>query len=304
LSAGETRTITINTLVANVLSGNLITTPVRVTADGLEDVIDQLNTIEVNNTPSADLALSASRDPVAPSETFTYNLDFGNTSAGSLTTVELRAFLPAGVTVNSISDGGMEVSPGEVVWSLTTVNAGAFAHREITVVADGANAGDILALDAELSHDGGLEIDNRSEFAVTVAENVAIASQLTVDIAATPEPVASSGILAYTITVTNNFGLPVDNVTVLLRVPAELSFSESVDAEPNITSCAGIACEGAEEAIWVLGTMAAGATQVITINATVGAGLDDGNLIVAPFRITATGMEDTINLQHTTVIVN
>jgi len=239
---------------------------------------------------------------VVANETFTYQLDFGNTSAGSLTTVELRAFLPSGVTVSSISDGGTEINPGEVVWNEGTLDAGAFIYREITVVADGATAGDILTLSAELSHDDGLEIDNRSKFSVSVAESAGIASLLSVDIAATPQPVASSGVLAYIITVTNGYGLPVNDVNVQLRVPAEFSFSGVSDAEPD-TSCNG-QCNLPEEANWSLGTLAAGASQVITINATIAAGLANGALIVTPIRVTATDMEDTINLQHTTVIVN
>ena len=304
LAAGESRTITVNALVvASVLSGNLISAPVRVTATDLGDTINLLNTVAVFNSPSADLALSASTDPVVPNETFTYQLDFGNTSAGSLTTVELRAFLPSGVTVSSISDGGTEVSPGEVVWNEGTLNSGAAVHREITVVADNATAGDILTLTAELTHDGGLEIDNRSEFSVSVAEAGGIASLLSVDIVATPDPVASSSILAYTITVTNDYGLPVDDVSVMFRVPAELSFYFSTDAEPDAAGCSGT-CDPTEEAVWNLGTMAADASQIITIDATVAASLVDGTLIVTPVRVTATDMEDTINLQHTTVIEN
>ena len=275
----------------------------RVTATDLGDTINLLNTVAVFNSPSADLALSASTDPVVPNETFTYQLDFGNTSAGSLTTVELRAFLPSGVTVSSISDGGTEVSPGEVVWNEGTLNSGAAVHREITVVADNATAGDILTLTAELTHDGGLEIDNRSEFSVSVAEAGGIASLLSVDIVATPDPVASSSILAYTITVTNDYGLPVDDVSVMFRVPAELSFYFSTDAEPDAAGCSGT-CDPTEEAVWNLGTMAADASQIITIDATVAASLVDGTLIVTPVRVTATDMEDTINLQHTTVIEN
>ncbi|MCF6212268.1 MAG: DUF11 domain-containing protein, partial [Gammaproteobacteria bacterium] len=303
LAAGESRTITINALVASVLSGSLITTPVRVTATGLEDTINLLHTVAVFNSPSAELALSASTDPVVANETFTYQLDFGNTSGGDLTTVELRAFLPAGVTVNSISDGGAEASTGVVVWNEASLSAGTSVYREITVIADGAAAGDILKLSAELTHDGGLEIDNRSEFAVSVAETAGIASLLSVDIAATPQPVASGGILAYTITVTNGYGLPLDGVSVQFRVPAELSFNRGLDAEPN-ASCTAVICGATTESAWNLGTMAAGASQIITINATVAASLVDGTLIVTPIRVTATDMEDTINLQHTTVIDN
>ena len=303
LAAGESRTITINALVDSVLSGNLITTPVRVTATDLGDTINLLNTVAVFSSPSADLALSASTDPVVANETFTYQIDVGNTSAGALTSTELRAFLPSGVTVNAISDGGAEVATGEVVWSVASLNSGASVYREITVVADGVAVGDTLTLTAIISHDGGLEIDHRSEFSVSVGETTGIASLLSVDIVATPQPVASSGILDYTVTVTNGYGLPVDDINVQLRVPAELTFHNTGDVEPDPTGCS-TTCSPTQEANWNLGTLAAGASQIITINATVAAGLADGTMIVAPIRVTATSMEETINLQHTTVIEN
>ena len=309
LVAGESRTITINAEVASVLSGNLINTPVRITATDLGDTVDLLNTVGVYNSPSADLALSASTDPVVAGETFTYQLDIGNTSAGALTSTELRAFFPADVMVNSISDGGVEVNPGEVVWNEGSLGVGASLHREVTVTAGaGLIAGQILEATAQLTHDGGLEIDNRSGFAITVTETAGIASLISVDIAATPQPVASGGVLAYTITVTNGYGLPVDNVGVLLRIPPEIWFRESSDVEPDISCGAGGSdgvCDSTLwEAWWSLGTIAAGASEIITINATVTTGIGDGNLIVTPIRVTATNMEDTINLQHTTVIDN
>ena len=107
-----------NALVDSVLSGNLISMPVRVTATGMLDTISLLKTVAIFNAPPADLALSASTDAVIANETFTYNLDIGNTSAASLMTTELRAFLPAAVTVSSISDGGTEVNTGEIVWNI------------------------------------------------------------------------------------------------------------------------------------------------------------------------------------------
>ncbi|MEN8177170.1 MAG: hypothetical protein ABFS39_00945, partial [Pseudomonadota bacterium] len=302
LAAGESRTITVNALVASVLSGNLITTPVRVTATGLGDIIDLQNTVAVYNAPSADLALSASTDPVVANETFTFNVDVGNISSVTLP-AQLSTSLPAGVSVVTISDGGAEVSPGEVVWDLGSLGVGASVHREVMVTADGVAAGDILKMRTELTHDGGLEIDNRSEFAVSVAESGGIASLLSVDITATPDPVVSGGVLTYTITVTNDFALPVEAVGVMFRVPSELSFHSTLDVEPDPSGCS-TSCTSGHEATWSLGTLAAGASQIITIDATVAAGLDSGNLISVPIRVTATGMEDTINLQHTTVIQN
>jgi len=277
--------------------------PVRVSATGLGGAINLLKAIPVFNTPAADLALSASTDPVIANETFTYNLDVGNVSAGTLTTSQLRASLPAGVTVAVISGAGTEVSAGEIVWNIGSLAAGASQHREVSVIADSSVAGDVLKLRAELSHDGGLELDNAADFAVSVATN---ASRLSLQIAATPDPVVSpatlNGSLVYTITVTNDYALPVDSVEVMFRAPAEITFTNS-DTIPSASGC-GFGCTAGVEAVFNLGTMAAGASQVITINAAVLPGFSSGTLISVPVRITATGLPDTINLQHTTVIQN
>jgi hypothetical protein len=298
LAAGESRTISVNALVGNVLSGNLITFPVRVSATGMTDIMNQLKTVAVNNTPSADLALGASTDPVIANQSFTYRLDFGNTSAGALSNIELRAYLPEGITVDSISDGGTAVNASEVLWSVAPMGAGAFLSRQVTVTADTAAAGDTLTVLAELTHDGGVDIDAQSEFAVSVS---AAAPWLSFSIAATPDPVLSGGALAYSMSVTNDSALPVDGVEVQFRVPDELSFHSVNDTAPDASNC-GSTCTPRNEATWSLGTMAAGASQVITINATVASGLVNGTMINVPVRITATNMTDTINLQYTTVI--
>ena len=176
------------------------------------------------------------------------------------------------------------------------------------MTADDVVAGDILTLVAELRHDSGLEDDLRSEFAVTVTEAGSIASLLSVEITATPNPVASNGNLAYTISITNGYGVQVDDVSVQLRVPVELFFHGATDAEPDVVGSggchSGTFCSATEEALWELGTLTAGENRVITINTTVEDAINDGNLIIAPVRVTATGMEDTINFQHTAVIDN
>ena len=88
----------------------------------------------------------------------------------------------------------------------------------------------------------------------------------------------------------------------MYRVPAGLQFHAISDVEPD-TGC-GSACIEGEEAYWGLGSLAAGASQEITINATVAVGLDSGTLISVPVTVTANELKDTINLQHTTVIDN
>jgi uncharacterized repeat protein (TIGR01451 family) len=228
-----------------------------------------------------------------------------NTSGSALTNVALRATLPAGVTINSVSNGGTDLGSGEVEWTVASLAAGAALHGEIVVTVASLSTGDIVDLDVVLTHDSGVEMDNSAQFAVSVVES---AQPLTVSIAATPTPVTSGGTLSYTITVTNVSALPVDAVMVQYRVPAELSFNDTAAVEPDPTGCSalvnGLVCDPREEALWNIGTLAAGGVQVITIDATVAAGLVNGILINVPIRTTATGLIDTTNLQHTTVIQN
>jgi uncharacterized repeat protein (TIGR01451 family) len=242
-------------------------------------------------------------DPVIPDETFTYYLDTGNTSAVSLTNTELRAYLPAGVTVNAVSDGGAEVVDGEVVWDIGSLAVGQLVHREITVAADMSIEGNVLKLVAELHHDDGVAVDNRSEFSLTVVESNSVADLLGLDITSAPASVAAGDTLSYTITLTNNYGLQLQNVRVLLRVPDRVSFHSGNDAAPDC-DYPFATYSNWDEAVWTLDTLAAGATQVITVDATVSAGIGDGNLIVAPFRVTADDMEDVINWQSVTGIDN
>ncbi|MBL3529643.1 MAG: DUF5011 domain-containing protein, partial [gamma proteobacterium endosymbiont of Lamellibrachia anaximandri] len=301
LAAGESRTITVNALVdAATLNGVTITLPVTFSATSISNI--QINkTVEVFNSPSIDLALSASTDPVVANETFTYQLDFGNTSAGSLTTVELRAFLPPGVTVSTISDGGIEVNPGEVVWNEGSLGVGDSMHREITVTADaGLTAGQILKTTAQLTHDGGLAVDNSAEHAMTV---VSAALPLEVDITTSANPVVADERALYTLTISNSSQLPVDGVFVIFRVPAELSFDDVYDAEPDEGLGCGTFCNPTEEANWSLGTLAAGESRTITVNALV-ANVLSGNLITTPVRVTATGLGDTIDLLNTVAVFN
>jgi hypothetical protein len=93
-----------------------------------------------------------------------------------------------------------------------------------------------------------------------------------------------------------------DALEVLYRVPARLSFTPSLDTFPITTTGCATNCGAGSEAIWNLGTLAAGAVQNITIKTTVATGLERGSLIRAAVRVTASGMKDTINLQHTAVV--
>lgn len=124
------------------------------------------------------------------------------------------------------------------------------------------------------------------------------------DVSTSKNPIAAGDTLMYTITVTNDSSQQQNDVKVSYRVPAGISFNTTNDAEPN-----GVCgdCGADDEATWsnlgVGGSLAAGESRSITINATVSATtLPQGSLISAPIRVTATGLADTIVLTNTVAV--
>jgi len=305
LAAGQSVTININARVlAGELNGTLISTPISVTLDEMEDTLQVVHTVPINNTASARLSLSANKDPVTPNGTYTLNVDLGNISGGVLTTPQLRVLLPAGVTVNSISDNGTNLGD-EVTWDLSALSVGSALHRDIVLTAPGLDASvnsGILQSRAQLSVDGGAEVDARAEHAVSVLNAT---PPIDVQVTATPNPVTAGNPLTHTITVSNVSALPLNNVRIVYRVPGGLQFHNLNDAEPNTSvNCSNLVCNEGEEAVWSLGTIAASAAVSITVNAQVTAGLASGTLISTPITVTTDELLDTISVLDSVSVAN
>jgi uncharacterized repeat protein (TIGR01451 family) len=134
-----------------------------------------------------------------------------------------------------------------------------------------------------------------------------VLSPLFVDVSSDAFPAVSSERLLYTITVSNTTSLPIEDVNVILIVPAGLSFNDKVDVEPDPAGC-GVGsiyyCEPTEEASWSLGTLTAGESRTIAIDALVDPTVLSGNLIETPVRTTASGMLDVVDLLDVVAVQN
>ena len=308
LGSGKSQTIQLNALIDdNLLDDTEISTPVIVEAMGMSDSIGVFSTLTVKNNPVAELELNVSQDPVASGENFSLLLDMGNISATILSDVQLRLKLPAGVTVETISDGGsVEAATGDILWSQSSVAAGSVIHREVQLTAD-ANLvdGRILASRLELRHGSNTETVASSEEVITVAADAA----LTATLAASPNPVTAGGQLNYAITVSNSSAASVDNVLVLYRVPQGISFIEGLNTapDPHRNSCRTTNfndnCVAGHEVFWELGTLIAGESRTITISSAVAADRVNGQLITTPIVVSGTGI-DSISLERTVQVQN
>jgi len=287
LPSKSSRTIDLHgSIVAtSVGNGNLIRAPFLLTGTGAAEVIS-VKTVQVHDNPSAQFVLGGSANPVVPGQAIIYSADIGQIGAAALANGRIHLWLPPEFTVASISDAGTQPTPSEVIWDLAAIGVGADVHRSISAtISAAAVPGTILASRAELTYDGGGEIDAVTDDAIPVIE---LPQSLTLAVSASPLPATPSGRTLYTAVVTNTAARSVDGVSLFFRTPNGLQFVYSSDADPDSSGCS--VCTNGGEASWNIGSMAAGASQIITINPQVLSTVLQGTLIPSPFSLSATGL--------------
>jgi uncharacterized repeat protein (TIGR01451 family) len=288
LGAGASETITINPQVVatQVGDGSLIQSAFVVRATSVNP-ITMVKTIQVYSHPSAQLAFGTQTNPVTPGQSFTYDVDIGQIGTAALANTVLNVSLPVGLTAGTISDGGTQASPGKISWAIGPLAVGATLHRSFGVTVDGAlPAGSILPARAALTYDGGAEVDAVADYAASI---VGAALPLTLAITTASSPVMPGARLLYTMTVSNPSARAVNGLTVLFRVPAGLQFVYTTDADPNASGCNP--CAADTEASWSIATLAAGATQIITVNPLVLTTVLGGSLVTGSTTLRATGLD-------------
>ena len=100
-------------------------------------------------------------------------------------------------------------------------------------------------------------------------------AQLTTDVTVLPlqvdlavaDTVVAGGRLRFEYTASNVSLVPVNNINVLFRVPAGLSFVQTTDVVPDAFGCN--TCLEGEEANWIFDSIPSGASRTIVINASV-----------------------------------
>ena len=296
LAAGTSQTVTVNAnvLAASAGDGTLASTAFEVRAVGVNP-LHVFNTVAVHAKPSAQLLLGTAFAPVTLGQTFSYDVDVGQVGAGSLVDAELTLELPPDVTVGTISDAGSE-SGGIVTWSLGDVAVNGGAHRSVEVtVGSGTTAGSVLAARANLRFSGGQEVDAVSDLATSV---VAETLPLTVTVNASANPAKLGDAFDYTTTIKNTSNKTVDGVQLLLRLPAATAFAYTL-ADPDSSYCGNGTCSGDEEAVWDLGSIAAGATKSVLIPPNPATTLAAGSLLTFRQRLTAVDLGGVIQVTTT-----
>lgn len=293
LLAGASETIVVNSSVLDSLQGgSLIDSILLVTSDSTLNDVTLGTVASVDNAPRSQLSISLSDDPVVAGQPFTATVHVGNTSSSNLENISVSMALPDGISVDSVSGSGSESGNGSVSWQVTSLPVLETQRYTIDMTAAGdAIAGHLLGLRGELAHNGGPAIDVAAEQILSVAQ---VASPLALLIVPEQTEVAAGSRLRYEFLVTNNTLVPVNDVYIVYRVPAGVSFSRTTDAEPDTFGC-GSCVEGAE-ADWTFDSLQSGETAKVTVNILVSDQVQAGSLIDSRVKVTAADMTNSIEL--------
>jgi len=269
LAAGATETITV--VVTPTVPGVVINTA---SVEGLQaDTIQANNTATVTTnvngvaTPSIDLAITNSASPtigvVGANETYTIKIK-NDDATNAATGVVVTDVLPAGVTFVSAVDttSGAMLTPAGGVLTDDIASLAAGATETITVVVTPTVPGVVI----NTASVEGLQTDTiQANNTAMVTTNVSGIAVPAIDLSITNTVLPATGVVGtnetFTITVKNNDATNAASSVVVTDVlPANVTLVSAVDTTSGVTLAlnTGVLTD-------VIGSLAAGATETITV---------------------------------------
>lgn len=295
VAAGSTATVAFWTPVSSGFSapanGSPLTVPVAVASNNI--VRDsEARAAVVDSGKALVLNIDAEEETVQPGALLTYNITWGNVSAGSLAGAVLTVPLTGGADFVSASAGGVLVG-NSVQWPLGTLAAGESGEVQLRVQLQGSlPSGSMVRLNGAQISAGGA---TAAASAVTRLESN---PALVMAVAVSPDPVRPRESLRTTVSVSNRGLVPLTGVQLEARIPADLNnlFLTRTMGGAQCASGSSSNCGPNTMVFWELGTLAPGATTTVSYWSVVSSGISapaDGQALVVLARARATGGQQT-----------
>ncbi len=288
LAPGSGKTVAITPRsAATIPDGELISLVARASADSTTERWER-RSLRNDSNRVLNLNVDARNEPVAPGDTLTYELTFGNQSGSSATSTELRFPLPAGTTLVDADGGGAQVG-NEVVWDLGLLGTGEGGSRRVTVQLGGTiQAGDVLEVDAaQISADANFVTEISRQFASTRVEDLPdLALALDTDVS----PLTVDSQTPIRLTVSNRGGTLLTGVEIELFYPFGLASANDVlltDGGDCTEFSGTTSCRDGERAIWPIGDLGPGTGKTVVIVPSTAGTVTDGGLVPVVARASA-----------------
>ena len=262
IDAGSSATLTIQATVDAGTAGqtitNTVTNVVLDQTDSNVSIDDPSESVTVGNT--TDLVIGKTVDNAAPDEgdTVTFTVTVTNSGPARATNVAIDDVLPAGLTAGTVTPS--QGSWAEPTWTVGTIDSGSSATLTIEATVDAGTAGQTITntvsgvtLDQT---DSNATADDPSE-SITVGNSTDLVIGKTVD-NATPD---EGDTVTFTVTVANSGPARATNVSIDDALPAGLTIGTVTPSQGSWAA-----------PTWTVGTIDAGSSATLTIQATVSAG--------------------------------
>lgn len=238
-------------------------------------VVSARRAIHVDASANWDLAVDEDRDPVGPSDAYSYRLTVRHRPADAVAkdaTLELT--LPDGVTVLDAGDGTLD---GRTVrWVLGPLGPGELAFRELTVGVDPTLiTPTVLAAETVVrAADGGFDATRNR----TITRAV-IGTPLLLSLEANPDPVRPGEVLETQLTVTNVGSTNLNGIGFEARMPENTdAFFASLSSGASC-SAQTLQCAPREVVRWTIPQVPPGGAATVRVPPIVTAGTPDGTLL-------------------------
>ncbi len=215
-----------------------------------------------------ELQVTASGDPIGPSQLLSFAIDYGQVVVGEGDAV-LSMPVPAGTQFVSASDAGV-LTGNTVSWTLANLDQGEGGRVVLSVSTDASLAdGYLLQARARLTHPAlpAAHVQATTAVAVRSMQRLSLSGQIQPSLLLPGQPHEVA------LTLTNTSASEVNEVTVsVLRADEIDDFQESLTSADSGASCTGgpvssSTCEQAERLNWAIGTLAAGASTTVAVPA-------------------------------------
>jgi len=232
------------------------------------------------------------------------NAGFSNSSGVTISDTDIQpANLPAGVSfVSAVGSGGTSYNSATGIWTVGNLATGASVTLFVTLTV-GASASDTLVISntaalAVVSETDTVPANNSQSVTTNVDRRVDIAITKTT----TNNPViAGSGVgsLVYTVTARNNgpsnaSGVTISDPNILAaNLPAGVNFVSASGSGTIYNPATGI---------WTVGSLASGASVILTVTLTVGASASDSLVISNTATLATVNETDTVSTNNSQTV--